>query len=74
MLKHLQHDILKSLEPKLHVKQYQIKENVLMKSKFSVLIFMVVTVQVGVFWVVTPCSPERGYSRFGGTCCLIFLD
>jgi hypothetical protein len=23
-----------------------------------------------VFWVVTPCSVEVGYQRFGGVCCL----
>jgi len=26
--------------------------------------------QVQVFWVVTPCSVEIEYIRFGGSCCL----
>jgi len=25
--------------------------------------------QVEVFWVVTPCSDEVGYQRFGEPCC-----
>jgi len=27
-------------------------------------------IQVGVFWVVTPCSVVVGYQFFGGPCCL----
>jgi len=28
------------------------------------------SVQVEVFWVVTPCSVVVGHRRFGGPCCL----
>jgi hypothetical protein len=29
-----------------------------------------ITVQVEVFWFVTPCSVAIGYQCFGGPCCL----
>jgi len=34
------------------------------------MIFMMVKVQVEVFWVVTPSSVAVGYQCFGGLCCL----
>jgi hypothetical protein len=35
-----------------------------------VVSFMVMIVQIVVFWDVTPCSLVGGYQCLGGTCCL----
>jgi hypothetical protein len=32
-------------------------------------VFMMVKIQVEVFWVVTPCNVAVGYQCFGGSCC-----
>jgi len=37
-------------------------------------IFMVVKIQVKVFWVVIPCSVAVGYCYFVGPCCLPFYS
>jgi len=31
-----------------------------------------VKIQVGVYWVMTPCGVVIGYQSFRGSCCLLF--
>jgi hypothetical protein len=45
-----------------------------LNSNFSLtLIFMVIQIQVVVFWIMTPCSVMVGYQHFGGPSCFHLL-
>jgi hypothetical protein len=36
--------------------------------------FTAMSIQVLVFWIVTPCGDVLGYQRFGGPSCLLLQD